>query len=166
MRSNRLFKILLGGLLASFILVLCFTFTGVFAADTETAKEETNAAQTAWEWVKTWSVDDLKGWIIGTFSFLGVNATVLFGLAISLIRTKLKEHKQSEFYKELIAKLDADHQAKVENMMQEFIDKLDGVQASVNQTIESLDEKKKEEAKTSIEVLKKNLDEIKVEVEK
>ena len=51
-------------------------------------------------------------------------------------------------------------------MMQEFIDKLDGVQASVNETIESLDEKKKEEAKTSIEVLKKNLDEIKVEVEK
>ena len=56
--------------------------------------------------------------------------------------------------------------SKYEDMMQEFIDKLDGVQASVNDTIESLDEKKKEEAKTSIEVLKKNLDEIKVEVEK
>ena len=163
MKNNRLFKILLGGLITSFLLVLCFTFTLTFADE---VNEEESAVQTAIEWVRTWSVDDLKGWIIGAFSFLGVNATVLFGLAISLIRTKVKEHKQSEFYKELIAKLDADHQAKVEDMMQEFIDKLDGVQASVNDTIESLDEKKKEEAKTSIEVLKKNLDEIKVEVEK
>ena len=163
MKNNRLFKILLGGLITSFLLVLCFTFTLTFADE---VNEEESAVQTAIEWVKTWSVDDLKGWIIGAFSFLGVNATVLFGLAISLIRTKVKEHKQSEFYKELIAKLDAEHQEKVEKMMQEFIDKLDGVQASVNDTIESLDEKKKEEAKTSIEVLKKNLDEIKVEVEK
>ena len=163
MKNNRLFKILLGGLITSFLLVMCFTFTLTFA---EEATEEESKIQTAIEWVKTWSVNDLKGWIIGAFSFLGVNATVLFGLAISLIRTKVKEHKQSEFYKELIAKLDAEHQKKVEDMMQEFIDKLDGVQASVNDTIESLDEKKKEEAKTSIEVLKKNLDEIKVEVEK
>lgn len=163
MKNNKLVKILLGGLITSFLLVLCFTFTLTFADE---VKEEESAVQTAIEWVRTWSVDDLKGWIIGAFSFLGVNATVLFGLAISLVRTKVKEHKQSEFYKELIAKLDAEHQEKVENMIQEFIDKLDGVQASVNDTIESLDEKKKEEAKTSIEVLKKNLDEIKVEVEK
>ena len=163
MKNNRLFKILLGGLITSFLLVLCFTFTLTFADE---VNEEESAVQTAIEWVRTWSVDDLKGWIIGAFSFLGVNATVLFGLAITLVRTKVREHKQSEFYKELIAKLDAEHQEKVEKMMQEFIDKLDGVQASVNETIESLDEKKKEEAKTSIEVLKKNLDEIKVEVEK
>lgn len=163
MKNNRLFKILLGSLIASFLLVLCFTFTLTFADE---VNEEESAVQTAIEWVRTWSVDDLKGWIIGAFSFLGVNATVLFGLAITLVRTKVREHKQSEFYKELITKLDVEHQEKVEKMMQEFIDKLDGVQASVNETIESLDEKKKEEAKTSIEVLKKNLDEIKVEVEK
>ena len=163
MKNNRLFKILLGGLITSFLLVLCFTFTLTFADE---VNEEESAVQTAIEWVRTWSVDDLKGWIIGAFSFLGVNATVLFGLAITLVRTKVREHKQSEFYKELITKLDVEHQEKVEKMMQEFIDKLDGVQASVNETIESLDEKKKEEAKTSIEVLKKNLDEIKVEVEK
>ena len=163
MKNNRLFKILLGSLIASFLLVLCFTFTLTFADE---VNEEESAVQTAIEWVRTWSVDDLKGWIIGAFSFLGVNATVLFGLAITLVRTKVREHKQSEFYKELITKLDVEHQEKVEKMMQEFIDKLDGVQASVNDTIESLDEKKKEEAKTSIEVLKKNLDEINVEVEK
>lgn len=166
MKSNKLVKIFIGSMIATFIFVFAFTFTSVFAAEGETASEEANAVKTAIEWIKTWSVDDLKGWIIGVFSFLGVNAITLFGLALSLIRTKIREHKQSQFYQELIAKLDADHQKKVEDLIEKFNSKLDGVQESVNQTIESLDEKKKEEAKTNIEVLKKNLDEIKVELDK
>jgi len=166
MKSNKLVKVFIGSMIATFIFVFAFTFTSVFAAEGETANEEANAVKTAVEWIKTWSVDDLKGWIIGVFSFLGINALTFFGLAISLIRTKVREHKQSQFYQELIAKLDADHQKKVEDLIEKFNSKLDGVQESVNQTIESLDEKKKEEAKTNIEVLKKNLDEIKVELDK
>lgn len=169
MKNNRLLKVILGVMITSFIFVLCFGLTVVYGAEEvaeETTKESTSVITSALEWLNQIDAAAVKGWLGGLIAYLGANILVILALVIKIIMNKSKEYKQTQFYQELITKMDTEHQKKVEDLMQEFIDKLDGVQASVNDTIATLDEKKKEEAKTNIEVLKKNLDDIKVDLEK
>lgn len=171
MKNNRLFKVILGVAITSFIFALCFAFGGVFAAEEVAATEETTEEATgvivsALDWFKQIDAEAVKGWLGGLIAYLGANILVILALVIKIIMSKSKEYKQSQFYQELITKMDADHQKKVEELIESFNTKLDGVQASLNDTIVNLDEKKKEEAKTNIEVLKKNLDDIKVDLEK
>ena len=169
MKNNRLFKVLLGGMIASFILVFAFTFTGVCFAAEEVAAETTEATtkiQSALDWLKQISAEDLKGWFIGFITFLGANATIFLGVGIALIKAKTSKIQQSQFYEDLKAKMVAEHQTKMENLFNDFNAKLDDVQASLKDTIANLDEKKKEEAKNNIAVLKNELDNIKVDLEK
>ena len=164
--KNRLIKVLVGGVIASFILVLCFTFMGVFAAEEEVVEEATTEAttkvQSAIDFLRSMSVDDLKGWMAGAIAYLSANIITFAGIGIAFIRAKVKNYQTDEKYKEIIAKMDADHQAKVEDLIQSFNKKLDEAQSSINETIASLDEKKKTEAKANMEELKKSLSEIKV----
>lgn len=166
MKSNKLLKFFIGGMITSFLFVLAFTFTSVFAAEGETASEEQGAIQTAIEWLKTWSIDDLKGWIIGVFSFLGINTTIILTLAIALIRGKITKINDSKFYKELEAKLNAEHQKKMEDFIKSVDDKLSENQQLLIDQMNKLDEKKKAEAQANIEVLKTQLEDIKIDVEK
>ena len=163
---NKLIKVLIGGVVASFIFVLCFTFMGVFAAEEEVVEEATTEAtskvQSAIDFLRSMSVDDLKGWLVGAITYLSANIVTFAGIGIAFIRAKVKNYQTDEKYKEIIAKMDADHQAKVEALIQSFNKKLDEAQNSINATIETLDEKKKTEAKANMETLKKSLDEIKV----
>ena len=169
MKNNRLFKVILGVMITSFIFVLCFGLSNIYAAEEaaeEAAKENTSVITSALEWLNQIDAEAVKGWLGGLIAYLGANILVILALVIKVIMNKSKEYKQTQFYQELITKMDADHQKKVEELIESFNDKLDDVQASVNETIVNLDEKKKEEAKTNIEVLKKNLDDIKVDLEK
>ena len=166
MKSNRLLKVLIGGMIASFILVLSFVFIGVYAAETSETAEAETGIKTAIDFIRSMSADDLKGWLAGAIAYFSANIVTFVGIGIAFIRAKVKNYQTDEKYKEIIAKLDADHQAKVEALIESFNAKLDNAQSSINSTIESLDEKKKSEAKANIEVLKQSLDEIKVDLEK
>jgi len=180
MKSNKLIKILLGSIIASFIFVVCFfAFSGnAYAAEevatattqaTATTSEATDTAtkvKSAVDWLKSLSMDDLKGWLATAIAFLVTNATIILGLAIALIKLRVSQVQKSNAYESLKAKMDVDHQEKMESLIKEFNSKLDGCQVSINETIASLDEKKKEEAKTSIATLQEKLKDIKVEVEK
>ena len=177
MKSNKLIKVILGSIIASFIFVVCFfAFSGNAYAAEEVATATTQAADTttdtaikvksAVDWLKSLSMDDLKGWLATGIAFLVTNATIILGLAIALIKLRVSQVQKSNAYESLKAKMDVDHQEKMESLIKEFNSKLDGCQVSINETIASLDEKKKEEAKTSIATLQEKLKDIKVEVEK
>ena len=111
-------------------------------------------------------MDDLKGWLAAGLAFLITNATIILGLAIALIKLRVSQVQKSNAYEALKAKMDVDHQEKMENLVKEFNAKLDDCQVAINESIASLDEKKKEEAKNSIATLQEKLNDIKVEVEK
>lgn len=187
MKRNKslILKVLLGGMLTSFIFVMCFAFTGVaFAEEVATATAEAtqtatattqattttgvdaNTIKSAVDWLKSLSMDDLKGWLAGGLAFLITNATIILGLAIALIKLRVSQVQKSNAYEALKAKMDVDHQEKMENLVKEFNAKLDECQVAINESIASLDEKKKEEAKNSIATLQEKLNDIKVEVEK
>ena len=165
MKKNTFIKVLIGVAATSFILVMAFLVAGITHAE-ETTQEATQEASNVVDWLKTWSIDDIKAWIVVLASKLGIDVTLLFTLAIALIRTKVREARTTEFYKELIAKLDAEHQKKVEDMILEFDEKLAKVEATVTDSIKMLDEKKRKEADDEIAVLKNKLEEIKIETEK
>ena len=117
MKKNTFIKVLIGVVATSFILVMAFLVAGITHAE-ETTQEATKEASNVVEWLKTWSIDDIKAWIVVLASKLGIDVTLLFTLAIALIRTKVREARTTEFYKELIAKLDAEHQKNANSRIQ------------------------------------------------
>lgn len=180
MKKNTLIKILTVVLTTTFILVLSFMFVGVAHAEevatatatattqtTEQAVEQTKSAiQTAIDWLKSFSADDIKGWFIAFISKFVLDTGILLTLAIALIRTKLNKVSEDKLYQDLIAQLDAQHQEKVEQLIKEFDNKLEEVNNNVTASIRQLDEEKRKEAESDIAVLKDKLAQLKTEVEK
>lgn len=171
MKKNILFKVLLGlGIVSTIVgLVLVFGLNNLIYAAEETAEETQeaqNTFQSAIDCIKSWSVDDLKGLIIGAFSFLGVNSAIFLSMAIALIKIRLTKVQQDKFYLELQAKLDEEHKRQLSEAYDQFNTRLEEVQNLLINEVKNLDEKKKAEAESNIETLKANLDNIKVELEK
>lgn len=172
MKRNKLFKVLVGGVIASFILVLCFAFTGVaFAAEETTvaateAGEAVKKVQTAIDWIKSLSIDDLKGWLAGIIAYLSANLLVIIFLVIKLVLNSVKKYQESEEHNKVIEKMNAEQKKQEAECLNAVTKKLDELALKVEQSIVASDEKKKTEAAANIEVLKKSLDEIKVEIEK
>lgn len=194
MKKKTIFKVILGSVIASFLFVFTFmlvnpvhaeeventtpattetttneeetTTTTIDTTPSEVVEQTNTALKTAVDFIKNFSSDDARAWFIALCTKLGIDTALLFGLAFGLLRTRLKEHRQSEFYKELMAKMDAQHQEKVEQLVQEFDNKLIEVQNVVTDSIKQLDEKKRKEAEDDIAVLKNNLETLKAEIEK
>lgn len=171
MKKNIIIKVLLGLSIVSTVvgLVLVFGLNNLIYAAEETAEETQeaqNTFQSAIDFIRNWSVDDLKGLIIGAFSFLGVNSAIFLSMAIALVKIRLTKVQQDKFYTELKAKLDAEHQKEVDDLLKSIDTKLTESQNIILDEVKNLDEKKKAEAESNIEVLKENLNNIKVELEK
>lgn len=173
MRKNTMIKLLLGAGITT-ALLLCFTFVFMgftFAAeettqDTATTEEAVKTVTSAVEWIKSLSVDDIKGWIAGLIAFASGNVMIFISLGIALIKTRLTKIKDDKFYKELESKLNAEHQAKMEEFIKSIDNKLTDSQNIILEQVKNLDEKKKAEAESNIEVLKSNLENIKINLEK
>lgn len=175
MKTKNIVKIFLGVFITSFIFVLSFMFVGVaHAEEVATATEEAeqvaeqtkSAIQTAIDWLKSFSADDIKGWFIAFISKFVLDTGILLTLAIALIRTKVNKVSQDKLYQDLITKLDAQHQEKVEQLIKEFDSKLEEVNNNVTASIKELDEEKRKEAESDIAVLKDKLAQLKTDVEK
>lgn len=137
--------------------------------ETEQPEEQEEVKQdikNALDWFKSLDAESVKGWLIGLASYLGANVLVLLALVIKLVLSKTKEYKQTEFWNQVVAKMDQEHQEKVEKLVEEFNAKMVELQGDLKQEIAKLDDEKKKVAANNIAVLKDNLNEIKVDLEK
>ena len=105
-------------------------------------------------------------WIGVIATKLGIDTLTILGLVFYFIRAKVRESKQTEFYNELITKLDAEHQKKVEDLIAEFDSKLAEVQNAVIDTLNAQDEAKRQEAEQNLDTLKAQIENIKADIEK
>ena len=166
--KTRTIKILLGGVIASFIFTLIFTLvlTNGFVYAAEETQETSGTITSVVDWIKSLSIDEVKGWLTALFVKLGIDAGTLIVLAIALIKARLTKVKQDKFYLELQAKLDEEHKRQLSEAYERFNTRLEAVQNLLINEVKNLDEKKKAEAESNIETLKNNLENIKVELEK
>ena len=163
--KNRTIKFLIGGwLVTTFIFALIFTCGFVFAA--EETQETSGTITSVVDWIKSLSLDEVKGWLTALFVKLGIDAGTLIVLAIALIKSRLAKVKQDKFYLELQAKLDEEHKRQLSEAYDQFNTRLEEVQNLLINEVKNLDEKKRAEAESNIETLKTNLENIKVELEK
>lgn len=131
--------------------------------EVEQVKQE---VKNALDWFKSLDAEAVKGWLIGLVVKSGVDALVLLCFVVKLILSKTKEYKQTELWNQVVAKMDAEHQEKVENLIKEFNAKMETLQNELKEEINKLDDEKKQVAKNNIAILKDNLNDIKVDLEK
>ena len=152
------------------VLAFFFVFNTcvVFAAEAEeTANtgDVVEATNTLFNWFKTINMDDIRAWFTGLLIKFGVDTTLIISALIYIVRSKVKEAKQTAFYKELIAKLDAENAAKIEEIMNNFDSKLEALNNNFIATIKKQNAEKREEAKANVDQAKAALDEIKIKLD-
>lgn len=135
---------------------------------TETTEQEEvkKDIQTAFDWLKQIDAESVKGWLVAFVVTVGVAALIIAVLVVALILAKTKNYKQTELYNQVVTKMDAEHQKKMEEKADEFNKGLAGLQETLKQEIVKLDDEKKEVARNNIAILKTNLDDIKEDLEK
>ena len=131
--------------------------------EVEQVKQE---VKNALDWFKSLDAEAVKGWLIGLVVKSGVDALVLLYFVVKMILAKTKEYKQTELWNQVIAKMDAEHQEKVENLIKDFNSQLADIENTLKEEINKLDDEKKQVAKNNIAILKDNLNDIKVDLEK
>lgn len=182
----------LGSVITSFLLCLFFGFSvnaeeventepttqeeqpEVQEQETTTTQEEVNQVideaqantNEIIEYFKGWTMGDIKAWISVACTKLGIDTLTILGFVIYFIRSKVKDYKQNEFYKELTSKMDAEHQAKMEELIAEFDFKLEEVQKAVVDTLNQQDEAKRKEAEANLDTLKAQIENLKADIEK
>lgn len=189
---TKFFKVLI--LISSFAAVLCVAFLSIAnAADpsvTESAVEAATSSVTATitetaeatesgidaeaigeqvnsilNWLKSVNMDDVRGWLIALCAKLGIDTATLFAFLIYYVKSKAKEAKDSKFYQDLIAKLDAEHQQKVEEITGEFNEKLDVLANTLTDYIKKQNSEKRQEAQKNVDIMKDALSEVKVNLD-
>ena len=177
MKKNLIKLFILGSVITSFLFVLFLGFN-VNAEEVEntdpTTQEQVNEVvdevqentNEIIEYFKSWTMDDIKAWIGVIATKLGIDTLTILGLVFYFIRVKIKEARQTEFYKDLVTKMDAEHQKKVEDLIAEFDSKLEEVQKAVVDTLNAQDEAKRIEAEQNLDTLKAQIEAIKTDIEK
>lgn len=175
-------KILLGSIALALGFFFCFCMVSVSAEElpatdetqevVEQPQEETEQEEVkqdiknALDWFKSLDAESVKGWLVAIASYLGANVLVLLALVVKLILGKTKEYKQTEFWNQVVAKMDKEHQDKVEALVKEFNEKMETLQDELKQEMAKLDDEKKKVAQNNIALLKENLNTIKEDLDK
>jgi len=129
----------------------------------ETQEEEKSAFEV---WLESLDVETVKGWIIALMAKLGIDTAVIFAMLIYFVKSKVRDAKTTKFYEDLMAKMDAEHQKKLEDATDQFVKKLDELQAQVTNEIKKANSEERKAAKENVEKMKEALSEINVELEK
>ena len=185
MKKNLIKLFILGSVITSFLFVLFLGFdvNAEEVENTEPTTQETTIKTNVQEvneavdevqentneiieYFKGWTMDDIKAWIGVIATKLGIDTLTILGLVFYFIRVKVRESRQTEFYKELVTKMDAEHQKKVEDLIAEFDSKLEEVQNAVVDTLNAQDEAKRKEAEQNLDTLKAQIEAIKTDIEK
>lgn len=130
--------------------------------DTETTEEDSAFVK----WIKSLDTDTVKGWIITLMAKLGIDTAVLFAMLIYFVKSKVKDAKTSKFYNDLISKMDAEHQKELEKVTNEFVTRLEELQAQVTNEIKKANSDERKQAKDNVDKMKAALNEITVELDK
>lgn len=185
MKKNLIKLFILGSVITSFLFVLFlgFNVNAEEVENTEPTTQETTIETNVQEvnevvdevqentneiieYFKSWTMDDIKAWIGVIATKLGIDTLTILGLVFYFIRVKIKEARQTEFYKDLVTKMDVEHQKKVEDLVAEFDSKLEEVQKAVVDTLNAQDEAKRKEAEQNLDTLKAQIEAIKTDIEK
>ena len=182
MKKNFIKLFILGSVITSFLFVLFlgFNVNAEEVENTEPTTQETTTQEQVndvvdevqentneiIEYFKGWTMDDIKAWIGVIATKLGIDTLTILGLVFYFIRVKVRESRQTEFYKDLVTKMDAEHQKKVEDLIAEFDSKLEEVQKAVVDTLNAQDEAKRKEAEQNLDTLKAQIEAIKTDIEK
>ena len=118
------------------------------------------------KWIKSLDTDTVKGWIITLMAKLGIDTAVLFAMLIYFVKSKVKDAKTSKFYNDLISKMDAEHQKELEKVTNEFVTRLEELQAQVTNEIKKANSDERKQAKDNVDKMKAALNEITVELDK
>ncbi len=130
--------------------------------DTETAKEDSAFVK----WIKSLNTDTVKGWIITLMAKLGIDTAVLFAMLIYFVKSKVKDAKTSKFYNDLISKMDAEHQKELEKVTNEFVTRLEELQAQVTNEIKKANSEERQQVKDDVAKMKAAMDEITISLDK
>lgn len=128
--------------------------------------EETEEESAFVKWIKSLDTDTVKGWIITLMAKLGIDTAVLFAMLIYFVKSKVKDAKTSKFYNDLISKMDAEHQKELEKVTNEFVTRLEELQAQVTNEIKKANSDERKQAKDNVDKMKAALNEITVELDK
>ena len=116
-------------------------------------------------WVKQLDMKEVKTWIIALMGKLGIDTALVLYMLIYVVRSKLKEAKETQFYKDLMAKMSAEHQKEIEDLIKSFDEKLEKVNANVIESIKKQNSEKRELAKNNVDEMRAALGEIKVNLD-
>lgn len=167
MKNNkRVWKLFI--LVSIFTLVLTLSLTlgfQAFAAE-ETAQTTQPATEKFIDWVKNLDMSAIRGYAAGLIAYLSGNLLLILGLVIKIVLNKTKEIKTQEFYQNLIAKMDAEHQKKMEEQEARIENKLESISQAVTDELKRQNSEKRINAKESVEQMRKHLDDINIELDK
>ena len=130
--------------------------------ETETAEEDSAFVK----WIKSLDTDTVKGWIITLMAKLGIDTAVLFAMLIYFVKSKVKDAKTSKFYNDLISKMDAEHQKELEKVTNEFVTRLEELQAQVTNEIKKANSEERQQVKDDVAKMKAAMDEITISLDK
>ena len=171
MKNNkRVWKLFI--LVSIFTLVLTVSLTlgfSVFAAEEETAEATQEAAKTTEkfiDWVKNLDMSAIRGYATGLIAYLSANLLLILGLVIKIVLSKTQQIKNEKFYQDLMAKMDAEHQKKMEEQAASFENKLESISNAITDELKRQNSEKRINAKESVEQMRKHLDDINIELDK
>lgn len=167
MKNKRVWKLFI--LVSIFTLVLTVSLTlgfSVFAAEEETTQATQLATDKFIDWVKNLDMSAIRGYAAGIIAYLSGNLLLILGLVIKIVLNKTKEIKTQEFYQNLIAKMDAEHQKKMEEQEARIENKLESISQAVTDELKRQNSEKRINAKESVEQMRKHLDDINIELDK
>lgn len=172
MRKTSLIKFFITFFVVSFIFtIVCVLGVNALAAEevvVEATPEESvvEATGSFVAWLKTLDAENIKAWIIGIIAKLGIDTAFIFSMLIYFVKMKVKEAKQSQFYNDLIAKMDADSQKKIEDITNGFVTKLEELESQVTNEIKKANSEERKLAKENVEKMKEALSEITIGLDK
>lgn len=133
--------------------------------DSKEVEKIVDTANSFMAWVKQLDMQEVKTWIIAFMAKLGIDTALILSMLIYIVRSKLKEAKDSKFYKDLMAKMDAEHQKQIEDLIKSFDEKLQKLNSNVIDSIKKQNSEKRELAKNNVDEMRAALGEIKVNLD-
>ena len=138
----------------------------VESSEAPASQETTDTEESGlFAWFKDIDVETAKTWLIAFLAKAGIDTIIFLILLVHFIRNKIKENRESEKYSETMAKLNAQHQKEIEDLLDSIDAKLAINNETLTQTIKKQNSEKRELAKENVDTMRAALGEIKVNLD-
>ncbi len=134
-------------------------------ADTSDAEAVGEQINSLFNWFKKIDMDQVRVWFIAFIGKLVTDTGLILSMLIYFVKSKIKEGKESKYYNELISKLDAEHQKKLEEYLQLVDSKLEENNKAIAAQIKKQNSDERETAKANVDAMKSALEQVKVDLD-